>query len=225
MRLDIALMHRARREGALDDDFSLLETFGDVALLDLEPAADVGRFSLELHEVVQDRSVGFQRIVDLDRPWQHLVVDLDQRAGLRRDRLGGRSHRRDRVAGKQRLLARHHVAAHPAHVLDAEHDRLVDREIDDVARRHHRFYARQRLGPGGVDRPDAGVRMRTTQNLAPDHAGHVGVGGKGRAPRHFVGAVRANGTLADPLVVGDDVHCAASRISAAVSRTARTILS
>ena len=35
-----------------------------------------------------------------------------------------------------------------------------------------------------------------------------------------------NGALADPLVVGDDVHhCAASRISAAVSITARTILS
>ena len=47
----------------------------------------------------------------------------------------------------------------------------------------------------------------------------------GRAARHLVGAVGPDGALADPLVVGDDVHCAASRISSAVSITARTILS
>src|SRR5215468_11345018 len=69
------------------------------------------------------------------------------------------------------------------------------------------------------------MRMQTAQDLAPDHARHGGVGGEGRAARHFVHAVGTNGALADPLVVGDDVHRAASRISAAASSTARTILS
>ena len=225
MRLDIALMHRAGGEAALDDDLGLGEAFRDVALLDLEPAGDVGRLALELDEVVQDRRVGLHRVVDLDRPRQHLVVDLDQLAGLGRDRLGGGGDGRDRMAGEQRLLARHHVAAHPAHVLDAEHHRLVDREVDDVARGDHRLHAGQRLRLRGVDRLDARMRMRAAQDLAPDHAGHGGVGGKGRASGDLVDAVGTNGALADPLVVGDDVHCAASRISAAVSRTARTILS
>ena len=49
--------------------------------------------------------------------------------------------------------------------------------------------------------------------------------GELRATGHLVHAIRTNGALADPLVVGDDVHCAASCISAAVSITARTILS
>ena len=133
MRLDIALVHRARGEAPLDDDVSLLEAFRDVALLVLDPACDVGRLAFELVELVQDRCVGLDRVLDLDRPRQHLVIDLDQLAGFGGDRFGGRGDGRYGVAGEQRLFARHHVAAHPAHVLDAEHDSaLLDREIDDV---------------------------------------------------------------------------------------------
>src|SRR5205085_885528 len=36
MRLDIALVHRACRKSALDDDISLPESLGDIALLVLE---------------------------------------------------------------------------------------------------------------------------------------------------------------------------------------------
>ncbi len=225
MRLDIALVHRTGGEAALDHDFGFGKTLRDVALLDFEPAGDVGRLAFELVELVQDRRVRLERVVDLDRPRQHFVIDLDQLAGLRRDRFRGGGHGGDGVAGEQRLFARHHVAAHPAHVLDAEHDRFVEREIDDVARGDHRLDAGQRFRLRGVDRLDARVRMRAAQHLAPDHAGHIGVGGKRRAARDLVDAVRANGALADPLVVGNDVHCAAPCISAAVSITARTILS
>ncbi len=142
VRLDIALMHRAGGETALDDDFSLGEAFDDVTLLDLEAATDIRRLALELHEVMENWRIWLDRIVDLDRPRQHLVVDLDQFAGLCRDRLGRGGDGRDGVAGEQRLLARHHVAAHPAHVLDAEHDRLVDREVDNISRGDHRLHAR-----------------------------------------------------------------------------------
>ncbi len=55
MRLDIALVNGARGEGALDDDVGLLEAFGDVALLVLEAAGDVGRLAVELVELVQDQ--------------------------------------------------------------------------------------------------------------------------------------------------------------------------
>ena len=148
MRLDIALVHRARGEGALDDDVGLLEAFGDVALLVFEAAGDIRRFSFELVELVQDRRIRLDRVLDLDRPRQDLVVDLDQLAGFVCDRLRRRGNRCDRVPGKQRLVARHHVAAHPAHVLDAEHHRaLLDREVDDVTRGDDRLDAGQALPP------------------------------------------------------------------------------
>src|SRR3546814_9774870 len=66
------------------------------------------------------------------------------------------------------------------------------------------------------------------QHLGPDHPGHGGVCGIGGAAGDLVGAVRADRALADPLVAGvagHVVHRAASRMSAAVSMTARTILS
>ena len=212
MRLDIALMNGARGEGALDDDVGLFEAFRDVALLVLEAAGDVGRLAVELVELVQDRRVGQNRVVDLDRPRQHLVIDLDQLAGFRCDRFRGRGDGCYGVAGEQRLVARHHVAAHPAHVLDAQHDRaLLDREIDDVARGDDGLYARQFFRLGGIDRFDARMRMRAAQNLAPDHAWHGGVGGELGAARDLVHAIRANGALADALVVGDEVHWVVSR--------------
>ncbi len=212
MRLDIALVNWARGEGALDDDVGLFKTFRDVALLVLEAAGDVGRLAFELVELVQNRCIRLDRVIDLDRPRQHLVIDFDQLAGLGRDRFRGRGHGRYWVAGEQRLVARHHVAAHPAHVLDAEHHRAIgDREVNDVARGDDGLYARQLLGFRRVDRFDAGMRMRAAQHLAPDHAWHRGVGGELGAAGHLVHAVGTDGALADPLVVGDEVHWVVSR--------------
>jgi len=97
--------------------------------------------------------------------------------------------------------------------------------IHDVAGGHDGLHARERFGLCRVDRVDARVRVRATQNLAPDHTRHGGVGGKGRAARDFVDTVGTNSALANPLVVDDNVHRDCSRISAAASSTARTILS
>ena len=203
VRLDVALVHGRCLELALDDHVGVLETRFDVTLLVLEGAGDVRGLALELDVVVKDGRVRLHRVLDVDRPGQHLVVDLDQLQGLGGDRLGGGRDGGHRMAVEQRLVARHDIAAHPAHVLDAQHHRpLVDREIDDVLGRHHRHDAWQLLGLGRVDRPDAGVRVRAAQHLAPDHAGHGRVGGIGSPPCHLVGAVGARGALADPLVVG-----------------------
>src|SRR5262249_59392541 len=111
-----------------------------------------------------------------------------------------------------------------------EHDRaLLDREVDDVLGGDNRLHTGQRFRFGRADRLDARMRMRAAQNLAPDLAWHGGVGGELRAAGDFVHAVGADGALADPLVVGDEVHWAASlipsRISAAGSSPARTVFS
>jgi hypothetical protein len=207
---------RPRGEAALDDDVGLGEAGLDVTLLVLERAGDVRRLAVELHEVVQDRRIGRDRVVDLDDMRQHLVVDLDQSARRGGDLLAGRGDRGDGVAVPQRLFARHHVACHPAHVLDAERVGRVDREVDDVGRRHHRLDAGQRLGLRGVDATDDGMRVRAAQHLAPDHAGHVAVGGEGRAAGDLVDAVGTDRALADPLEILL-AHTAAPRMSAAVS--------
>ena len=224
MRFDVALVHRARLEGALDDDVGLGEAGLHVAGLEHHGAGDVRRLALELVPLMQDRRVVLDRVLDLDDVGQDLVVHLDQRTGMRGHFLADRRDGGDRMAVEQRLLARHDVAAHPAHVLDAEHHRLVERELDDVVARHHRLHAGQRLGLRRIDRPDARMRVRAAQHLAPHHAGHGVVGAVLRAAGHLVGAVGADRVLADPLGV-DDVHQAAPLISAAVSSTARTILS
>ena len=57
---------------------------------------------------------------------------------------GGGGNGGHRMSVKQRLLTRHYVAAHPAHVLNAKWDGRIHRKIDDVGCGYHRFYARQR---------------------------------------------------------------------------------
>ena len=75
------------------------------------------------------------------------------------------------MAGEQGLVARHDVATHPAHVLDAEHHRFVERELDEVFARHHGLDAGQRRRLLDIDRLDAGVWMRAAQDFADQHAG------------------------------------------------------
>ena len=53
-----------------------------------------------------------------------------------------------------------------------------------------------------LDRLDAGVRVRAAQHLAEQHARHGEVGAVGGAAGHLLHAVRPDGALADPLVVG-----------------------
>ena len=78
MRLDIALVHRCRLEGALDDDIGLLEARVHVAELVLHLAGDVGRLAVELEVVMQDRRAVLDRVLDVDGERQHLVFDFDQ---------------------------------------------------------------------------------------------------------------------------------------------------
>ena len=139
--------------------------------------------------------------VDLDRVRQDLVLNLDQLAGFRGN--GFRSCRDcgDGVTVEERFFARHHVAAHPAHVLNAQRDRCVERKVDNVSGGHHGLYAGMGFGFGGVDRLDAGMGVWAAQHRTPDHAGHGGVGGKRGAAGDFFGTVRTDRTFADPLVV------------------------
>ena len=205
--LDVSLMHGLGLEAALDDDVGSRKPGVTVAQLVLEGARDVRcRRRARLgggvtHVLVQDGRARLQRLVDIDDPGQDLVVDLDQLESCRGDACRRGRDRRHRVAGVQRLLARHHVAADVAHVLDAEGDRLVPRKLRQIAAGHDGLDARQGRGLRRVDRSDERVRMRTAQDLADQHAGLGGVSREGRSTGHLVLAIRAIGALADPLVV------------------------
>ena len=173
---------------------------------------------------MQDRRIGLDRVFRVNHPGQNLIFHFDQLQRLSRHLFRNRGNGGNRVAMEQRLFARHDVAAHPAHILNAEHHGFVEREIHHILMRHHGLYAGMRFRLRGIDGNDARMRMRAAQHLAPDHARHIGIGGIGSAARHLFRTIRTDRAFADPFV-GHIVHQAAPLISAAVSSTARTILS
>ena len=224
MGFDITLMHRRSAEAAFHHHFGFRKTCIHIAKLMFQLARDVRRLAIKLDEIMQDRCIGLDRVFRVNHPRQNLIFHFDQLQRLGRHLFRNRGNGGNRVAMEQRLFARHDVAAHPAHILDPQHDRFVEREIHHILMRHHGLHAGMRFRLGGIDGNDARMRMRAAQHLAPDHAGHIGVGGIGSAARHLFRTIRTDRAFADPFV-GHIVHQAAPLISAAVSSTARTILS
>ncbi len=215
VRLDIGLMHGLARIAALDDDIGVAEAGIDIALGKADPLGDVrgmGRLRVDpLGEdvVVQQGRLGLHRLFDVDDVRQHVVVDLDQRAGLLGDRRRGRRHRGHRVAVIEHLVARHAVARQVAEVHRPLADkRLLRRDRRKILPGHHGLDAWQRLRLCGVDREDARVRVRAALDLAPQHAGHDHVGAEIGPAGHLVDPVRTDRTGADHLLkfLGDVCH-------------------
>jgi hypothetical protein len=123
-------------------------------------------------------------------PGKFLVLDTDQLAGgLGRGFVDGadRGHALAVEAhfldGQRRFLARlGHPAPSPA--------------VEVLAGQ----YALDALHPerfAGVDAEDAGVRMRAAQQLDPEHAGKIEVGGVARIARHLLTRIDARQALAE----------------------------
>src|SRR5690606_16001352 len=74
--------------------------------------------------------------------------------------------------------------------------------VDEVVARDDRLHALQLLGLGGVDAPDARVRMRAAQHLAGELAGQIVVGAEPGAAGDLVDTIGPNGTRADDLELG-----------------------
>ena len=224
MGFDITLMHRRGAEAAFHHHFGFSETLINIAKLVFQLACDIGSLAVKLNEIMQDRRIGLDRVFRVNHPGQNLIFHFDQLQRLGRHFFGDGGNGGDRVAMEQRLFARHDVAAHPAHILNAEHHGFVEWEIHHILMRHHGLHAGMRFRLRGIDGNDARMRVRAAQHLAPDHAGHIGIGGIGSAARHLFRTIGTDRVFADPFV-GHIVHQAAPLISAAVSITARTILS
>ncbi len=95
---------------------------------------------------MQDRSARLHRFIDVDYPGQYFVIYLDQFERLGGDLLRGGGDGSHRMTGKQSLIPRHNVTAHPAHILNADDHRLVQRNFDDILCRHYGLDTRQRCG-------------------------------------------------------------------------------
>ena len=215
MRLDIGLMHRLGRVAPLDRDIGVAEPGLDVALGERHPLGDVrgpGRLGLDplgIKVVVQQRRVGLHRLFDVDDVRQYVVIDLDQFAGLLGDRRRDRGDRGHRVPVIERPLAGHAVAREIAEVHRPFADkRLLRGDRREVLPGDHRLDPGERLGLCGVDRQDAGVRVRAALDLAPQHAGHHHVGAEIGAARDLVDPVGADRAGPDDFLefLGDERH-------------------
>ena len=125
---------------------------------------------LALLVVADDRRVGVERPLGVHHGSDHLVLDVDQLERVARRVAVVGDDERDLLALEAHLVGGEHglrVVRHRRHPRQPE--RLEHGAGDD------RVHLRVRLGGGGVDRHDPGVRVRAAQDRAVQHAGQVDV--------------------------------------------------
>ena len=219
VRLALDLADLAQLVGLLAHQVGGPEPGVGVADLEIDLALDIaGAFLVQL-----DR-VGAARLLGGEIGRQLLVLDLDriQRALRRRGVLGGDG--RDRLAAVAHPVAGERVFVHRDGE-DAERIGAVPAPGD------HRVDARQRLGGGGIDADDPGMRHRAPQDPPGELLPADEVGGVERLARHLLRPVDQRHRHADRLHRRGSgfrraAHAAASRpaISSAAARTASMIL-
>ena len=128
---------------------------------------------------------------------QHFVIHRNQLQRFGGDRRCSRGHRSEGMALIQHLLTRHDVARHVPeinrHPFRAQIFEFVIRKVRSS---DHRFDACQRLCLRSIDRFNACVGMRRTQNLAPQHTGQGKIGTVLRKPGDLGHTIRSHRTTA-----------------------------
>ena len=135
-------------------------------------------------------------------------------------------YRRHRVSLVEDLVSRHDVIAQEfdvhGHLTEVGHAIFGNRE---VLHGNHRLDAWQRFRLRGVDGLDAGVRMRTPQHLAVQHAGQAHIAAIHRPARDLIRAIGSDRAGTNYLICCSCFCHYTFSITVAASRTARTILS
>ena len=210
VRFDVSLVDGGGVDLVLRHRVGLGKTFGDVPELVLVVRRDVALPAGVLAELlrgqvlVQEHGILLHRLEDLGVRRQHLVVDVDQAEGFLGDVLVDRRHPGDGMAAVEHLVGGQDVVAHVFQLGRplAEVDDFVPFGRGQVTQSgDHGAHPLQRLGPAGVDRPDAGVPVRGAQHLPVEHAGKLHVAPVHRAAGHLVGAVVPYRPGADDLVL------------------------
>ena len=161
VRLDVALVDRLGVELALDDDVRLGEALLDVALDVLEVLGEVAqRVGLlpelrRLQVVVEQGSAVLHPLRGGQDGRQDLVPDVDQGQRLLRDVRARRRDSGDGVSAVERLLIGEDVVPQVLErAVPGGRGREVRRPVTTA------WTPRERLGPAGVYRQDAGVGVR-----------------------------------------------------------------
>ena len=162
----------------------------------------------------QQRGALAQRLFDRHDRGQRLVLHFDQAEGAVGGFLVDRHDSRDHVADIAHLVDRDDR-------LVADRDAVVRvRQPFCVGAGYNRGDASQRFGAPGVNRADAGMRVRAAQHLRVQHAGQADIEGVASRTGDLLGAVERNDRRAEPR--GATVHQPALALAAA--RTASTII-
>ena len=175
---------------------------------------------------MQDRRIVRHRLDDVDDVRQNFIIHIDQIERLARRGLAGRGNRRHGMAFIKRLFTGQNVAAHVGIIGLAFADRLAIGRRRQIGAGNHRLDADQGLRLRRVDRNDPRVGMGAAQDLAGQHSRQRKIGAEAGAPGYLVDAIGADRAFTDPFeLLCFGTHGQAPLISAAVSITARTILS
>ena len=206
MRLDIGLVHRRCLEFLLDDLLGLGKAGIDITDLKLDPLGDVGgpgrrRLDAAGDLVLEEQwRVGIYRLVHIDDVRQHFVIDVDQRSGFLGDPLVDRGDGGDGMALIESLLARHDVARDVPEILGNPLRTLIlEFMVRKVLGGHDCLDAGQSLRLRGVDRADAGMRMRRADDFAVERAGRREIRAVHRPPGHLRHAVGTDRPRSHPL--------------------------
>ena len=203
MGLQIALVMRVSGEDMLEDPVGLSEPLLDIAAGLEHGRIGIGGVRHRLQMVMVTGNAGvdfggagphrFQRVED---GGQFFVVHLNEVQGL--------------------LCSGSRLSRHPSHPLSDEADAVSgqDRHVphptaeQDIGKLLAAYYSMDPWhspGPGGIDAEDASVRVRATQDLAPEYPGQLNVGGEDSFPGDLIDAVDLRDSLSnygEPTTVG-----------------------
>ena len=176
VRLDVTLMHRLRRERALDDDVGIGKSFVEVAPFEHLSFGDVCRTARLFgacgdETFVQDgRFIGHCRF-EIEHVWKYLVGDLDGLGGSLGEFLRRCGNRGEGVTAEQYFAASHDLLA----LEDEVGIRLAEcvglSEVGEIFGGDdgpHAFHLRRR---GGVDGTDVRVGVRRPEDETVQHSG------------------------------------------------------
>ena len=190
-----------------------------------ERSVHVAGLELDVREVVvaevlvQHRRVRCQCRLRIEHHRQRLVLDVDQLGRVLGEVAGGRDHGRDRLADVAHAVDRQHAPDAGLRLRPRGDRRRERRQVEQILAGDDERDALHGTRPRGVDRDDAGVRVRAAQEGDVEGSRRLDVVEVGRAAGEEARVLDAHDAGAD-VAAG---HPASTRSAPAAICTASTI--
>ena len=208
LRLERVLENMIRRcKSRLDIAAAKLVVERDIRTRPALQMFEIGKGRRRLQFVV-DEDTGGHGVRFVVDGGQFLVIGRDQARGLFGHLRIGREHDGDRLAGEADLAVgedRLIVKSGPIIGMRDDRTHVVDRD--------HAIHAFNRFGPRRVDPRQAGMRHRTSADLAVEHVGQAQVMDVIGAPHHLLASLQASKGPADVVARRQHLHVRHRRAS------------